>query len=117
MKRRSIAVATLIWLVVAFAMAGIVHAVVDDPQVERRITSVVLFPFLLITSAVTHSANAVLPDDGSESAAASLSPSTLNVLLVIAVIIYAVVVAVVINSLSRGLGYLERRREMRLHEN
>jgi len=60
MTRRSVVVATLIWLLVAFTSAGIVHLLVADAQLEHQITSVALFPLLVITSAMTDVANALL---------------------------------------------------------
>src|SRR5262245_35402929 len=113
MKPRSTASITLVWLVVAFAAAAAARACVEDARVESAITSLVLFPFPLITRAITAAIDLAVPSHGSESASAALSPFVRGVLAIVALIAYAGLVAVMVASGRRGLQLVNDRRMLR----
>jgi len=112
-RHRSTAAITLVWLVVAFAAAASVRACVDNARVETAITSLLLFPFPLITRAIIVAVDFALPAHGSESAFASLSPFVHGMLVVLALAIYAGVVALLVASARRGLQLVKQRRMLR----
>ena len=113
MRHRSTAVITLVWLVVAFAAAAAVRACVESARLESAMTSLVLFPFPLITRAITTAVDLALPAHGAESASASLSPFVRGVLAIAALTIYAGLVALIVASARRGLQLVKQRRILR----
>ena len=110
MRRHSTAVITLVWLVVAFVVAATVRTYLENARLESIITNLVLFPFPLITRAITLAIDFALPADGAESASASLTPFVAGVLAIVALMTYAGFVALIVASAKWSIRLVKPRR-------